>query len=80
VGTALSVAVLPNETSGSFTSLLNPVNEPPQLPASSTINMQRCDWKTNTSAKAQLVKHMQVKITMPATDTVKNEIYTVSVS
>lgn len=79
VGTALTVAVLPNETSGSFTSLINPVNEPPQLAASSTINMQRWDWKTNTSAKAQLVKHMQVKITMPATDTVKNEIYTLSV-
>lgn len=79
VGTALSVAVLPNEISGSFTSLINPVNEPPQLPASSTINMQRWDWKTNTAAKAQLVKHLQVKITMPATDTVKNEVYTLSV-
>lgn len=79
VGTALSVAVLPNETSGSFTSLINPVNEPWQLPASSSINMLRWDWKTNVSAKAQLVKHMQVKITMPATDTVKNEIYTLSV-
>jgi hypothetical protein len=80
VGTTLAVAVLPNEISGSFTSLINPVNEPPQLPASSTINMQRWDWKTNTSAKAQLVKHMQVKITMPATDTVKNELFTLSVT
>lgn len=79
VGTALSVSVLPNETSGSFTPLSNPVPEPPQLPASSTINMQRWDWKTNTSAKAQLVKHVQVKITMPATDTVQNEVYTLSV-
>ncbi len=78
--TAVGVAVLPNETSGSFTPLVNPVNDPPQLPASSTINMQRWDWKTNTSAKAQLVKHMQVKITMPATDTVKNEVYTLSVT
>ncbi len=80
VGTTLAVAVLPNEISGSFTSLINPVAEPPQLPASSTINMQRWDWKTNTSAKAQLVKHLQVKITMPATDTVKNEVYTLSVT
>jgi hypothetical protein len=80
IGTTLSVAVLPNEISGSFTSLINPVNEPPQLPASSTINMQRWDWKTNTAAKAQLMKHLQVKITMPATDTVKNEVYTLSVT
>jgi hypothetical protein len=72
--------VLANEISGAFTSLINPVNEPPQLPASSTINMQRWDWKNNQSAKAQLVKHMQVKITMPATDTVKNEVYTLSVT
>jgi len=79
VGNALSVAVLPNETSGAFTSLGSSVNEPPQLPASSTINMQRWDWKNNQSAKPQFVKHLQVKITMPATDTVKNEVYTLSV-
>lgn len=79
LGTALVVSVLPNETSGSFTSLINPANEPWQLAASSTINMQRWDWKTNQSAKPQLVKHMQVKITLPATDTVKNEIYTLAV-
>lgn len=79
VGTALTVSVLPNEISGSFTALINPVAEPYQLPASSTINMQRYDWKSNQSAKAQLVKHVQVKITMPATDTVKNELYTLSI-
>lgn len=79
VGTALAVSVLPNEISGSFTSLINPVAEPWRLPASSTITMQRWDWKSNTGAKAQLVKHLQVKITMPATDTVQNEIYTLSI-
>ncbi len=79
VGTALAVSVLPNETSGSFTSLGNSVPEPYQLPASSTIKMERFDWKNNQSAKAQLVKHVQVKVTLPSSDTVKNEIYTLSI-
>jgi hypothetical protein len=79
VGAALTVAVLPNEISGSFTALVNPVAEPFQLPASTTLNMQRWDWKSNQSAKPQLVKHVQVKVTMPATDTVKNEIYSLSI-
>jgi hypothetical protein len=78
-GTGLTVAVLPNEISGSFTTIPFQAADPYELVASSTINMSRYDWKGAASALPQLVKHLQVKVTFPNTDTVKNEIYTLGI-
>lgn len=77
VGTALTVSVMPNEIAGSFTSLGSAVQDPWQLPASSTINMERYDWKNNQSALPNAIRHVQVKVTLP-TEAFKNEIYTLS--
>jgi hypothetical protein len=74
VGTALTVSVLPNEISGSFTTLPNPVAEPWQLPATSTLTQQRYDWMANQGPLPNLVKHLQIKVTLP-TEAAKNEIF-----
>jgi len=75
VGTALAVSVLPNEISGSFTSIPLQTSDPYQLTASSTINMKRYDWKGVQSALPNWIRHLQVKVTLP-TEAAKNEIYT----
>ena len=79
VGSALTVDVLPNEVSGSFTNIPLSNSDPWQLPASSTINMKQYQWKGVQTPLSQIVKHLQVRITMSATDTVKNEIYTIGI-
>ena len=78
VGTDFTIAVLPNEISGSFTTVPFTAADPWQLVASSTINMKRYDWKGIQSLLANIVKHVQLKITFPGSDTVKNEVYTIS--
>lgn len=65
-GTALTVSVLPNEISGSFTALPFQANDPWQLPASATVDMRRYDWANNASALPKLVKHVQVKVSFAA--------------
>lgn len=85
VGTALVIAVMPNEigSPATFTTIPFTVADPYQLAgttyASQSINMNRYDWKGVQSTLPQLVKHLQIKITLPATDTVKNEIYTLGI-
>jgi hypothetical protein len=74
VGTALTVSVLPNEISGSFTALGTAVADPWRLPASSTLTMNRYDWNTVATPLANELRHLQVKITLP-TEAAKNEIY-----
>jgi hypothetical protein len=78
VGTALAVLTLPNEISGSFTNIPLTHNDPPQLPASATINQKTYRWLGVQSALPNGIRHLQVKITMPSADTVKNEIFTLS--
>jgi hypothetical protein len=75
VGSALTVSVLPNEISGSFTALGTAVADPYQLPASSTLSMKRYDWNTVATPLANALRHLQVKITLP-TEAAKNEVYT----
>lgn len=77
VGTDLAVSILRNEISGSFTSIPKTCQDPYELPASSTINMNRYDWNGVQTAYADVVKHMQVKITLP-TEAAKNEIFSLS--
>lgn len=78
VGTALSVGVLPNEVSGSFTNIPFTNADPWQLPASSTIDMKEYKWLGVQSPLPNIVKHVQVKITLPS-EAFKNEIYSLSV-
>lgn len=78
VGTALTVQVLPNEISGSFTTIPSNAADPFQLPASSTISMKRYSWLGVQTPLPALVKHMQIKITMP-TEAFKNEIFTLGI-
>jgi len=73
-GTYPTVSVLLNEISGSFTALPNPVADPPQLAASSTLWMKRHDLKAAASPLPQHVRHLQVKIDFGNTDTVQNEL------
>jgi hypothetical protein len=75
VGSALTVSVLPNEISGSFTALGTAVNDPWRLPASSTLNMKRYDWNTVATPLANEIRHIQIKVTLP-TEAAKNEVYT----
>ena len=80
VGSALTLSVLPNETSGSFTNIPVSNDDPWQLPASSTINQKTYQWLGVGSILPNIVRHLQIKITLPASDTVKNEIYTLSIN
>src|SRR5262249_39761268 len=83
-GTALTVSVLLNEISGSFTTIPKSNTDPPQLSgtayASSTLNMDEYQWLGVATPLPIWIKHVQVKITMSASDTVKNEVFSVSLS
>lgn len=72
-GTAFGLSVLPNEISGSFTAIPFTTNDPPNLPASSTIRMRRHDWNAVQSMLPNWIKHMQVQVTMPS-ENAKNEL------
>jgi len=80
VGTYPTLSVLLNEISGSFTALPNPVPDPPQLVASSTIWMKRHDLKAASTPLPQHVRHMQVKVDFGNSDTVQNELLGIAIS
>lgn len=73
VGTYPTVAVLLDEISGSFTTLPNPVPDPPKLTASTTILTKRHDLKAAQTPLPQDIRHMQIKISFVA-ENYKNEI------
>lgn len=64
VGTAPSLSVLPNEISGSFTSIPKATQDPYQLPATSTLIMNRFDWLGVQSLLPNGMRHLQVKLTL----------------
>jgi hypothetical protein len=72
-GTDMTVSVMLNEIAGSFTTLPNPVSDPPMLTASTTIIAKRHYLKSAATPLAQKLRHLQVKITLP-TENAKNEI------
>lgn len=65
-GTYPTLSILPNEISGDFTDLPNPVPEPPHLPASLTIQTMRHWLKAVQSPMPQEIQHMQVKVAFPS--------------
>jgi hypothetical protein len=73
-GSTPTVSVLPNEISGSFSTLPNPVADPPELPATSTVNSKLWPWMGNTGPTPNWIKHLQVKVAIPS-EAAKNEIY-----
>jgi hypothetical protein len=72
VGTYPTIAVLLNEVSGSFTTLPNPVADPPLLVASTTVLMKRHDRTAATTPLPGEVRHMQIKVSWIA-ENFKNE-------
>jgi len=72
-GTYPTISVLLNEIKGSFTSLPNPVPDPPKLPPSTTVWCKRHDLAAAQVPLPRLLRHMQVKITF-ATEDAANEV------
>jgi hypothetical protein len=84
VGTEIGLSILLNDVSGSFTTLPTtayvpepstwsaPVGEP-GAPSTGVIAW-RADANTAQQQLPTVIRHMQVKVTFPSTDTVKNEI------
>jgi hypothetical protein len=64
VGGPVSVSVLLGEISGEFTTLTNPVNDPPGFPAPASLYTNR--WYLSSTGAAQECRHMQVKFTWGA--------------
>jgi hypothetical protein len=76
-GTYPTIQVLPNEISGSFTTVPFTAADPWQLTATSTITQKRHDWQGIQSMLGNVLRHLQVKILF-ATEAAKNEIYTLA--
>jgi hypothetical protein len=78
VGTAPAISVLPNEISGSFTSMPYTNADPWQLPASATINIGVYNWMGVQSVLPNIIRHMQVKVTFP-TEAYKSEVHEMAI-
>jgi hypothetical protein len=78
-GTQPTVAILPNEISGSFITLPDPVDEPPQLPATTTVIAKRYYLKAAATPIPEKMRHLQLKLTW-ATEAAANELYGFAVS
>jgi hypothetical protein len=76
VGSVPSVSILTDEISGSFESLPNFTNDPPNLVPSTTVMSNR--WYLAQGPNAARMRHMQTKIDFNQ-DTVRNELLTFSV-
>jgi hypothetical protein len=84
VGTYATVAVMLNEvtdlsvTPATFTTLPNPVPDPPKLPQSLSLRTKRHDFKAAASPLPEMVQHMQVKISFIA-EAFANEIFGIGI-
>jgi hypothetical protein len=72
-----TVSILTDEISGTFESLPTAVNDPPELTPSTSVQSYR--WYLAQGPNAARLRHMQMKITYGASDTVRNELLTMSV-
>jgi hypothetical protein len=73
VGTFPTVSILPNEISGSFVVLPNPVSEPPMLPASVSISAKRHYLNAAAQPVPAQMRFLQIKISF-ATESAANEV------
>lgn len=78
-GTDWTLAVLPNEISGAFTTIPFNVTDPYQLAgtafASTTVKMRRHDWKGVATPLPNAIKHIQIKVSLPAANTADELVY-----
>jgi hypothetical protein len=75
VGSDFSISVLANDITGNFINLPNPVSEPPELSSipSTGVVAWRHYLQAAQSPLPQLVRHLQVKVTLP-NEAIKNEL------
>jgi hypothetical protein len=73
VGSDATVAVMLQEINGTFTTLPNPVADPPLLNPSTSIITKRHYVKAAQTILPQRVRHLQVQISFPA-ENFKNEV------
>ena len=76
LGLPCAVGVLLDEVAGTFDNLVQKKNDPPNLPASTTVTSQRF-W-ANQNAHPLEARHMQTKISWPAQN-FANELWTYSI-
>lgn len=76
LGSIPSLSILTDEISGTFESLPNSTNDPPDLTPSATVMSNR--WYLSQGANAARMRHMQVRIDYNQ-DTVRNELLTLSI-
>lgn len=65
-GSYPTISILPNEISGTFTTLPNPVNDPPMLPPSKSLWQKRHYLKSAAAPVPQHMCHLQVQFAFPA--------------
>lgn len=73
-GTAPTLSVLPNEISGSFTSIPFSNQDPYQLPATTTVDRKEYQWLGIQSPLPNAMRHVQVKLSFIA-EAEPGEIY-----
>jgi hypothetical protein len=76
VGDPVSVSVLLGEVNGTFTTLTNPVNDPPGFKSPSSLFTNR--WYLSSTGAPQECRHMQVKFSWDAVDS-PNELLSFTV-
>ncbi|MFB3923830.1 MAG: hypothetical protein ACE145_19065, partial [Terriglobia bacterium] len=79
VGSQPVISILPNEISGTFTILPNPVDEPPMLGASTSIVAKRYYLQAVQTPMPSWMRHMQLKLEWPA-ENAANELLGLAVS
>lgn len=79
VGSDITVSVALDEINGTFTTLPNPVNDPPLLPPSTSIIAHRHYLKASQQPLPQDIRHLQVKLTC-ATEAAKNEVLSLAIN
>jgi len=73
VGTHPTVAILPNEISGTFINLGAGIPEPPELPATTSVVARRHPLQEAAVPIPQIMRHLQVKLTF-ASENAKSEL------
>lgn len=78
-GSEPQLSLLPNEISGTFITLTNPVNEPPELDPATSLIAKRYYLRDAAVPVPHLMRHLQVKITFPP-EAAKNELLGLCIS
>lgn len=77
-GSKPTVSYLPNDISGTFATLGDPQNEPPELPQGSGMTGYRWYLLSNSIAAPTVMQRIQVKVSFPA-ENFSNEIFELTI-